>query len=258
MKSYIIRQDQADEKRREIWRSCFQSADKCVREGRDIEITTKYAEGKRSVEQNAKLHCILTDIANQVVWHGQRLSIVKWKRLTMAAFLREEGEQPELIPALDGNGFDIIFERTSKLGVKKCAKLIEWCYAFGEENEVKWSDPIPSEYMREDEINVSSSPLSVDAEKLCIDKQFGPWFKSTNNAAYIACVNSFGPAKWNKFTSVNKCRELILYACSINSRSELDSDDLAANTFREHIAEPFSSYKNDLTPNVGNFDGYGD
>lgn len=93
----------------------------------------------RSGTQNAKLHSILTDISRHVVWGGQKLPMEVWKRLCMASWLREEGGAPMLIPALDGNGVDIVFERTSKLTVKQCASLIEWCLAFGSENGVEWT-----------------------------------------------------------------------------------------------------------------------
>lgn len=94
----------------------------------------------RTLAENAKLHAILADIAAQVIWMGQKLPREVWKRLCMAAWLRECGEQPMLIPALDGNGFDIIFEKTSKLSIKQCASLIEWCLAFGAEHSVVWSE----------------------------------------------------------------------------------------------------------------------
>jgi hypothetical protein len=53
-----------------------------------------------------------------------------------------------MIPALDGCGIDVIFEKSSKLGVKKMASLIEWVYMYGAENNVMWSEPIPEEYKR--------------------------------------------------------------------------------------------------------------
>ncbi len=84
--------------------------------------------------------------------------------------------------------------------------------------------------------------LSNVAAILCQDKQFGPWFKVANNAAYTACVNSHG-ADWQTLDAEDRCRELILYTCSINSRAKLDTDDLAAQTFREQIAEPFNAFK---------------
>ncbi len=98
-------------------------------------------EPTRNTEQNAKLHATLSDIAGQVEWCGKKFSVDVWKRLTTAAWLRENNEQPQMIPALDGNGFDVIFERTSKLTQKQCASLIEWLLAFGAEHDVKWSAP---------------------------------------------------------------------------------------------------------------------
>lgn len=93
---------------------------------------------KRSTPQNSLLHAALTDISQQVEWMGKKFSVEVWKRLCMAAWLREKQEQPMLIPALDGNGFDIIFERTSKLSTTQCSELVEWCFAFGAEHEVKF------------------------------------------------------------------------------------------------------------------------
>lgn len=92
----------------------------------------------RSLEQNALLHAALTDISQQVEWMGKKLSVEIWKRLCMAAWLREKKEQPMLIPALDGNGFDLIFEKTSKLSTTQCSELVEWCFAFGVEHGVKF------------------------------------------------------------------------------------------------------------------------
>lgn len=102
----------------------------------------RFSEPTRNLEQNAKLHAVLTDIADQVIWMGKKLPMEVWKRLCMAAWLRERGEQPTLIPALDGNGFDVIFERTSKLTVRQCSELLEWCLAFGTEHNVVFHDEL--------------------------------------------------------------------------------------------------------------------
>jgi hypothetical protein len=93
----------------------------------------------RSSDQNRLLHKLLTQVSEQVAWHGQKLSVTVWKRLCTAAWLREEGESPMLVPSLDGHGIDMIFERTSKLSVKQCASLITWIEAFGSQQGVKWS-----------------------------------------------------------------------------------------------------------------------
>lgn len=95
----------------------------------------------RNQEQNAKLHAMLTDISNQVEHYGKKWNVLIWKRLCTAAWLREEGENCEMIPAIDGKGFDVIYEKTSHLGIKKCASLINWVQAFGDEHAVKWKQP---------------------------------------------------------------------------------------------------------------------
>jgi hypothetical protein len=45
-----------------------------------------------------------------------------------------------MVPAIDGNGIEVIFEKTSKLSRKKMAELIEWVYAFGTNSGVNWSE----------------------------------------------------------------------------------------------------------------------
>jgi len=94
----------------------------------------------RSLEQNDKLHTMLNDISKQVDWYGKKLSVLIWKRLCVAAYLREIKESPMMIPAIDGNGIDMIYEHTSKMSKKMLSELIEWVYAFGTEKGIKWHD----------------------------------------------------------------------------------------------------------------------
>lgn len=93
----------------------------------------------RSEEQNKKLHACLNDISKQVEHAGMKWDVTVWKRLCTAAWLRERGASIQMIPAIDGNGIDVLYEPTSKLSMKKCAELIEWIQAFGAEHDVKWS-----------------------------------------------------------------------------------------------------------------------
>ncbi|WP_371858350.1 recombination protein NinB [Pseudomonas sp. MPR-R2A7] len=81
----------------------------------------------------------LADIAAQVEHAGKKWDVLIWKRLLTAAWLRESGDQPQMIPAVDGHGFDVIYERTSKLTVKQCGELIEWVHCFGAEHHVRWT-----------------------------------------------------------------------------------------------------------------------
>lgn len=91
---------------------------------------------KRSSPQNARLHAMLTELSAQCDWCGQKLPMEVWKRLCMAAWMREERQSPQLVPALDGHGVDIIYERTSKLSKDECGRLMEWIEAFAAERGV--------------------------------------------------------------------------------------------------------------------------
>jgi NinB protein len=95
----------------------------------------------RSSAQNRLLHSRLSDVAKQVPWAGKRRSAETWKRLAMAAWLRARGEHVEILPALDGHGVDIVFERTSNLNRAECAELSDWILAWGDDQGVVWSPP---------------------------------------------------------------------------------------------------------------------
>lgn len=102
-------------------------------------LSVTISEVDRSIEQNKKLHGCLADISRQVEHAGMKWDVTVWKRLCTAAWLRETGETIQMIPAIDGKGIDILYERTSKLSIKKCADLISWVEAFGAEHGVRWS-----------------------------------------------------------------------------------------------------------------------
>ena len=97
-------------------------------------------EPTRTLAENALLHAILTELAKQATWHGQKLPMEVWKRLCVAAWLRERGEQPMMVPALDGHGVDIVYHRTSKLNKRECAELIDYVYALWAGLGVKFTE----------------------------------------------------------------------------------------------------------------------
>jgi hypothetical protein len=109
----------------------IQSGGKCVK--------FATATSKRTLDQNKKCHAMLADISRQIKHYEQTYSVDVWKRLCVAAWLRECNEQALMIPAIDGYGVEVIFEKTSKLGTKKMAGFIEWLYAYGTNSGVIWS-----------------------------------------------------------------------------------------------------------------------
>lgn len=92
-------------------------------------------EPTRSGIQNAKLWAMLAEIAAQTDWHGVKLSGEEWKDLLSAGLVKSK-----VVPNMDGTGFVILGQRTSKMSKKLFAELIELITAFGVERGVKFSD----------------------------------------------------------------------------------------------------------------------
>jgi hypothetical protein len=107
--------------------------------GHRFELTIKPAT--RSTDANARLHAMLTDVARQVEWAGKKRSVDTWKRLMTAAWLRATNEQVEILPAIDGHGIDVIFERTSKMSGAQVSSLMQFMEAWGAEHGVRFSAP---------------------------------------------------------------------------------------------------------------------
>lgn len=90
---------------------------------------------RRSLDQNALLWAVLTDVSRQVEWHGQRLTKENWKDVFTAALKRQQ-----VVPGIDG-GFVVLGTSTSRMSKQEFSELIELIYAFGAEHGVEWSEP---------------------------------------------------------------------------------------------------------------------
>lgn len=94
----------------------------------------KISEPTRNLEQNACLWAVLNDISRQVVWHGRNLSPEEWKHVFSSALKRQE-----VVPNLDGTGFVVLGQSTSKMSKREFSDLIELAVSFGAERGVVWS-----------------------------------------------------------------------------------------------------------------------
>jgi glycyl-tRNA synthetase alpha subunit len=90
----------------------------------------------RSLDQNARLWASLSDLATQTDWHGIRLVSDEWKDLLSAGLVKSK-----VVPNMEGTGFVILGQRTSKMSKKQFSDLLELIYAFGNERCVRWSEP---------------------------------------------------------------------------------------------------------------------
>jgi hypothetical protein len=107
--------------------------DKCPRCGVSLR--------ERSVEKNAHLHAILGAISKQKQWAGKWLDIEAWKRLMVAAYERANKRPAEFYPALDGQGFDVVYRRTSRMSQEEIREVIFFAEAWAIDNGVDISMP---------------------------------------------------------------------------------------------------------------------
>ena len=90
---------------------------------------------RRTLDQNAKLWPMLTDVSRQVIWYDVKLTPEEWKDVFTAALKKQRA-----IPGIDG-GFVVLGAHTSTMNKKDLADLIELMYAFGAERNVIWTEP---------------------------------------------------------------------------------------------------------------------
>lgn len=89
---------------------------------------------RRSLPQNDRLWAMLTDVAHQVDWYGQKLNAEDWKTMFTAALRKSH-----VVPGIDG-GFVPLGMRTSDMSKGELSSLLELIAAFGAERGVKFGD----------------------------------------------------------------------------------------------------------------------
>lgn len=121
-----------------------------------IGMQVRISKPRRTVEQNARMHAMLTDLANQLPWPkntGELHDAEWWKRRCTLGWLKESKQEVEVIVDLDGESFGLLLPHTSDLDVTDCAALILWIEMLGSTNGVVWTDPkegapVPEDYYR--------------------------------------------------------------------------------------------------------------
>ncbi len=95
-------------------------------------LTLEIRPEKRSDAQNRRLWAMLTDISQQVDWHGQKLAPEDWKHIFSASL-----KQQRAVPGLDG-GFVVLGQSTSKMTKAEMCDLQELMGAFGAQQGVRF------------------------------------------------------------------------------------------------------------------------
>jgi hypothetical protein len=105
----------------------------------------------KSREQEEKYHAQIGDIARQFEHAGRKWDAEDMKRLLVDAFRRETKDDVNLrdhwkamgdmrlAPAIGADGFVMLGYQTRKFPKPLASAFIEWLYAFGAENDIRWT-----------------------------------------------------------------------------------------------------------------------
>lgn len=111
-----------------------QNAIECVRNAPAGHVVT-VSPPKRNLEQNACLWARLTEIAEQLPWHGRMMSPEEWKHLFTASL-----KQQTVVPNLEGSGFVAMGHATSSMTKTEMSDLLELISAFAAQHGVAFNE----------------------------------------------------------------------------------------------------------------------
>ena len=95
---------------------------------------------QRSLDQNALLWKLCTEVSEQLGWYGKRLKPDAWKLMFLDALKRENKEELNIVPNLDGTGFVNLSTSSSDLSKDEMSELIEIIYRDGAKHGVVFTD----------------------------------------------------------------------------------------------------------------------
>lgn len=90
---------------------------------------------KRSVPQNDLMWSRLTEISQNVVWYGQKLTPDDWKDVFTASL-----RKARVVPGLDAGSFVPLGMRTSDMSKEEMTALLDLIDAFAAEHNVEFHE----------------------------------------------------------------------------------------------------------------------
>lgn len=99
---------------------------------------------KRSNDANAAMWVMLSEIAEQLAWHGKKMDTESWKLVFLDALRRERKDEMRIVPNIDGTGWvNVSPVHSSDLARDEMSDLLTIIRAFGDQHGVEWSEPQP-------------------------------------------------------------------------------------------------------------------
>lgn len=101
------------------------------------ETRVEFKGPKRTIPQNDRMWAMLTDLSEQLLWHGQRLSTEDWKQVMLASLKQEM----RIVPNIHGDGFVQLGRSSSDLSKDEMTDLMTIIEAFAARYGVKMKEP---------------------------------------------------------------------------------------------------------------------
>ena len=95
-------------------------------------VRIEFKQNRRSIDQNSRMWAMLTDVATQVTWHGQKLRPDDFKLVFLDALKREL----RVVPNIDGTGFVNLGRSSSDLTKDEMSQLFSVIESFGAKHGV--------------------------------------------------------------------------------------------------------------------------
>lgn len=135
-----LKADYSPDTMRQVFDDAWKRASEAKQQGLGGRLEWKPLRCTRTLQANAAMWALLTDISKQVDWYGEKLTPENWKDL-MTAVLKKQRS----VPGIEG-GFVVLGARTSRMSKEEMSDLLELMHAFAAEHDVKLSAP---KWMRE-------------------------------------------------------------------------------------------------------------
>jgi len=122
-----------------------------IRDGKKFVLSVK--RETRGVAENAHMHALLTQIADQSLIGGHKFCMEDAKRILVSAFRFDTKDDSDLapewakfgelrlVPALNHEGIVALGEQTRQFSVKLAKAFCQWLDAYGQDNGVVFMAP---------------------------------------------------------------------------------------------------------------------
>ena len=95
----------------------------------------EFKKARRSLPANALMWVRLTEISQQLEWHGQKLAPADWKDMFTASL-----RKARVVPGLDPGGFVLLGLHTSDMSKEEMGALLDLIDAFAAQHGVVFNE----------------------------------------------------------------------------------------------------------------------